>query len=156
MNKDSNYIISFLMIIISMLTVGCDHFDHFGYPIPQDFPIWMGSVKDNFKSGNSLQIELDISEIWEIGDDDTAVSQAIYSSLQIFLGDKRVPEEDIIILGGAFAITEVYNEDGNFLGSFREEFFIYIDVSSNPDFEFVTVEFQSSLGTEFKHVWKYR
>jgi len=129
---------------------------HFGYPIPQDFPIWMGSIKDNFKSGNTVQIELMVAEIWEIGDDDTTLGQAVVDSLQICLDSKPVPEKDIKVLGGAFAITEVHDEDGNFLGSYREEFFIYIDVSSNPDFEFVTIEFESSSGKEFKHTWKYR
>ena len=156
MNKGSYFTTSCLIIIMAFLFVGCDYITFFEEPAPKDFPIWMGSIKDNFEDGNTLQIELDIAEVWEIGDDDIDVSLAIQESLQISLNNQLVPDKDIIILGGAFAITEVHDDDGNFLGSYREEFFIYIDVSSHPDFEFVTIEFQSSAGKEFEYTWKYR
>jgi hypothetical protein len=83
------------------------------------------------------------------------ISRQIGLGLEVKIDGLQVPEENILIIAGLRSPVDVYNDEGNIIGSHGGLSHIYILAPDEPGFHTISLEISMFSGKTYAYTWEF-
>jgi len=117
-------------------------------------PSWIKSIDSSFSNTNLVNVIVDEGELWELGDDVTSLGEQISRSLTIKVDGVVLPRDSIFVLDTFEPPTNVYDANGEIIGSHNGLITIVFEVFVPPGIHTATLEVTGTSGKVFSYSWE--